>query len=192
MFEHIKNLVSTKTSAIEQLATSANSASANAQATAADANSAVQVATSKANDAAEAAQRAQNTANSAVEVTNNNKNRISSIENNVNSLQSAIEQGKSGAWGGGRTKIHTLTVAASSFSDNKATIAIPDALAGAHIVRTVGLKPANEVESKAYSAAAPIFLDSDDDSSISVGHLRIVVKKPADLKFTILEQEVKQ
>lgn len=33
-------------------------------------------------------------------IAKDNKDHISSIENNVSSLQSAIEQGKSGAWGG--------------------------------------------------------------------------------------------
>ena len=94
--------------------------------------------------------------------------------------------------GGGRTKSHALTANANSFSDNVATIAIPDALTGPHIVRTIGLKPMNETDVKAYAAASPIFLDSDDDSSIPVGSVKIIVKKPTSLKFTILEQEVKQ
>lgn len=94
--------------------------------------------------------------------------------------------------GGGRTKSHALTANANSFSDNVATIAIPDALTGSHIVRTIGLKPMNETDVKAYSEASPIFLDSDDDSSIPAGSVKILVKKPIDLKFTILEQEVKQ
>lgn len=90
-----------------------------------------------------------------------------------------------------KIKTHTLTVAANAFSDNTATVEISDALAGSHIVRTVGLKPANETDVKAYGAASPIFLDSDDDSNIPVGSVKIIVKKPTDLKFTVLEQEVK-
>ena len=144
---------------------------------------------SKANEAANAAQRAQSTANSAVEATDNNKNRISNAENSISSLQSAIEQGKSGAWM--KIKSHTLTVNAGTLYGGVATIAIPDALTGSHIVRTIGLKPSSEADAKAYGAASPIFLDSDDDSSIDTGYLKIIVKKPADLKFTVLEQEVK-
>lgn len=175
---------------VEQTASEARRTAASANATSETARSTAEQAQSKANDAANAAQRAQSTANSAVEATDNNKSRISNAENRISSLQSAIEQGKSGAWA--KIKSHTLTVSAGSFSDNAMTIAIPDALTGSHIVRTIGLKPASEADVKAYGAASPVFLDSDDDSSINTGYLRIVVKKPTDLKFTVLEQEVKQ
>lgn len=94
--------------------------------------------------------------------------------------------------GGDRTKSHAITVNANSFSNNVTTIAIPDALTGPHVVRTIGLKLMNETDVKAYAAASPIFLDSDDDSSIEKEHLKIIVKKPIDLKFTILEQDVAQ
>ncbi|EPI58794.1 hypothetical protein HMPREF1578_01465, partial [Gardnerella pickettii JCP8017B] len=174
---------------VEQTASEARRTAANAGATSVTARSTAEQAQSKANDAANAAQRAQSTANSAIETTDSNKNRISSVESSISSLQSAIEQGKSGAWT--KIKSHTLTVSAGSFSGNAMTIAIPDALTGSHIVRTIGLKPASEADTKAYGAASPIFLDSDDDSSINTGYLRIIVKKPADLKFTVLEQEVK-
>ena len=87
--------------------------------------------------------------------------------------------------GGDRTKSHAITVNANSFSNNVTTI-------GPHVVRTIGLKLMNETDVKAYAAASPIFLDSDDDSSIEKEHLKIIVKKPIDLKFTILEQDVAQ
>lgn len=179
----------TRLKAVEQTAADAKSVADTANSTSEAARSTAEQAQSKANDAANAAQRAQNTANSAVEATDNNKNRISSIENNVSALQSAVEQGKSGAWT--KIKSHTLTVAADAFNDNTITVAIPDALAGSHIVRTVGLKPMSEADVKAYGAATPIFLDSDDDSNIPAGSVKIIVKKPTDLKFTVLEQEVK-
>ena len=82
-------------------------------------------------------------------------------------------------------------MSASAFSDNAATVEIPDALTGSHVARTVGLKPASEADVKAYGSASPIFLDSDDDSNIPAGAVKIIVKKPTALKFTILEQEVK-
>lgn len=179
----------TRLKTVEQTAADAKSVASTANTTAEAARSTAEQAQSKANDAANAAQRAQNTANSAVEATDNNKNRISSIENNVSALQSAVEQGKSGAWT--KIKSHTLTVAASAFNDNAATVTIPDALTGSHIVRTIGLKPASEADVKAYGAASPIFLDSDDDSNIPAGSVKILVKKPTALKFTVLEQEVK-
>lgn len=174
---------------VEQTVFEARRTAANAAAASVTARSTAEQAQSKANEAANAAQRAQSTANSAVEATDNNKNRISNAENSISSLQSAVEQGKSGAWT--KSKSHTLTVSAGSFSDNAMTIAIPDVLTGSHVVRTIGLKPSSEADVKAYGSASPIFLDSDDDSSIDTGYLRIIVKKPADLKFTVLEQEVK-
>ena len=72
------------------------------------------------------------------------------------------------------------------------TTTIPDVLDGSRIVRTIGLKPASEADVKAYGSASPIFLDSGDDSSIPKNSVKIIVKKPTDLKFTVLEQEVKQ
>lgn len=179
----------TRLKAVEQTAADAKNTSDAANSTAGAARSTAEQAQSKANDAADAAQRAQNTANSAVEATDNNKNRISSAENNISALQSAVEQGKSGAWT--KTKSHTLTVSADAFNDNAATVTIPDALTGSHIVRTIGLKPSSEADVKAYGSASPIFLDSDDDSNIPAGSVKIIVKKPTALKFTVLEQEVK-
>lgn len=180
----------TRLKAVEQTTSNAKNTSDAANSTAGAARSTAEQAQSKANDAAQAAQRAQNTANSAISATDDNKNRIGSIESNVSLLQSAIEQGKSGAWT--KIKTHTLTVSASAFSDNAATVEIPDALTGSHIARTIGLKPMSEADVKAYGAASPIFLDSDDDSNVPAGSVKILVKKPANLKFTILEQEVKQ
>lgn len=179
----------TRLKAVEQTAQDAKNTSDTANSTAVAARSTAEQAQSKANDAADAAQRAQNTANSAVEATDNNKNRIGSAENNISALQSAVEQGKSGAWT--KIKTHTLTVSADAFNDNAATVTIPDALTGSHIVRTIGLKPSSEADVKAYGSASPIFLDSDDDSNIPAGSVKIIVKKPTDLKFTVLEQEVK-
>lgn len=194
----------TRLKAVEQTASDAKGTAASANATSETARSTAEQAQSKANDAANAAQRAQNTANSAVEQADNNKNKIASMYNAL----TACREGKYMQAGAGvafiqkpnpmdgitissSAQIHTLTVAADVFKDNATTVTIPDALTGSHIVRTVGLKPANEADVKAYGAASPIFLDSDDDSSINTGYLRIIVKKPADLKFTVLEQEVK-
>lgn len=179
----------TRLKTVEQTAADAKSVASTANTTSEAARSTAEQAQGKANDAANAAQRAQNTANSAVEATDNNKNRISSAENNISALQSAVEQGKSGAWT--KIKTHTLTVSADAFNDNAATVTIPDALTGSHIVRTIGLKPSSEADVKAYGSASPIFLDSDDDSNIPAGSVKILVKKPTALKFTILEQEVK-
>lgn len=194
----------TRLKAVEQTAADAKSVAGAANSTADTARSTAEQAQSKANDAANAAQRAQSTANSAVEQADNNRNKIASMDNAL----TACREGKYLRAGAGvefisqnnpmdgitistKSQIYTLTVSADSFNSNMATVAIPDALTGSRIVRTIGLKPSSEADAKAYGAASPIFLDSDDDSSINTGYLRIIVKKPADLKFTVLEQEVK-
>ena len=195
----------TRLKAVEQTAADAKSVAGTANSTSETARSTAEQAQSKANDAATAAQRAQNTANSAVEQADNNKNKIASMDNAL----TACREGKYMQAGAGvafiqkpnamdgvtissSTQIRTLIVNADAFSNNVATVAIPDALTGVHIVRTIGLKPTSDAEVKAYGTASPVFLDSDDDSSIDTGHLRIFVKKPTDLKFTVLEQEVAQ
>lgn len=194
----------TRLKAVEQTAQDAKSVAGAANSTADTARSTAEQAQSKANDAANAAQRAQSTANSAVEQADNNRNKIASMDNAL----TACREGKYLCAGAGvefisqnnpmdgitistKSHIYTLTVSAGSFNSNMATVAIPDALTGSRIVRTIGLKPSSEADVKAYGAISPIFLDSDDDSSIDTGYLRILVKKPADLKFTVLEQEVK-
>lgn len=194
----------TRLKAVEQTAQDAKSVASTANSTADSARNAAEQAQSKANDAANAAQRAQSTANSAVEQADNNRNKIASMDNAL----TACREGKYLCAGAGvefisqnnpmdgitistKSHIYTLTVSAGSFNSNMATVAIPDALTGSRIVRTIGLKPSSEADVKAYGAISPIFLDSDDDSSIDTGYLRILVKKPADLKFTVLEQEVK-
>ena len=195
----------TRLKAVEQTAADAKSVAGTANSTSETARSTAEQAQSKANDAATAAQRAQNTANSAVEQADNNKNKIASMDNAL----TACREGKYMQAGAGvafiqkpnamdgvtissSTQIRTLIVNADAFSNNVATVAIPDALTGVHIVRTIGLKPTSDAEVKAYGTASPVFLDSDDDSSIDTGHLRIFVKKPTDLKFAVLEQEVAQ
>lgn len=195
----------TRLKAVEQTAADAKSVAGTANATADTARSTAEQAQSKANDAATAAQRAQNTANSAVEQADNNKNKIASMDNAL----TACREGKYMQAGAGvafiqkpnamdgiiissSAQIHTLTVAADVFKDNAATVTIPSALTGSHIVHTVGLKPATEADVKAYGMASPIFLDSDDDSTIPAGSVKIIVKKPTALKFTVLEQEVKE
>lgn len=180
----------TRLKAVEQTAADAKSVAGTANATADTARSTAEQAQSKANDAANAAQRAQNTANSAVEATDSNKNRIRSIESAIGLLQGDVGRGQNGEWT--KIKAHTLTVAADAFKDNTATVTIPNTLSSSHVVRTIGLKPSNEADVKAYGAASPIFLDSDDDSTIPAGSVKIIVKKPTDLKFTVLEQEVKE
>lgn len=159
---------------------------------------------SKANDAANAAQRAQSTANSAVEATDNNKNKIASMDNTL----TACRKGKylnagadiefttqsnpmDGITISTTSYVCTYTVKANEFKGNVANIPIPNTLAGTHRVRIVSLKPKSQDEAKLYAEASPIFLDSDDDSSIG-GNLRVIVKKPTDLKFTVLEQEVRR
>lgn len=194
----------TRLKAVEQTAADAKSTVGTANSTADAARSTAEQAQSKANDAANAAQRAQSTANSAVEQADNNRNKIASMDNAL----TACREGKYLRAGAGvefisqnnpmdgitistKSQIYTLTVTADEFKENIANIPIPDALTGSRIVRTIGLKPSSEADVKAYGAISPIFLDSDDDSSIDTGYLRILVKKPADLKFTVLEQEVK-
>lgn len=180
----------TRLKAVEQTAADAKSVAGTANSTSEAARTTSEQAQSKANDAANAAQRAQNTANSAVEQADKNKGNLVKLNSDLTSLRDFVNFGSRGHWT--KIKVHTLTVAASEFKDNTMTATIPDTLAGSHIVRTVGLKPSSEADVKAYGAASPIFLDSDDDSTIPAGSVKIIVKKPTALKFTVLEQEVKQ
>lgn len=194
----------TRLKAVEQTAADAKSTVGTANSTADAARNTAEQAQSKANDAANAAQRAQSTANSAVEQADNNKNKIASMDNAL----TACREGKYLRAGAGveftsqnnpmdgitistKSQIYTLTVTADEFKENIANIPIPDSIVGTHHVRTISLKPKSQNEVKLYAEASPIFLDSDDDPSIK-GDLRIIVKKPTDLKFTVLEQEVKQ
>lgn len=194
----------TRLKAVEQTAQDAKSVASTANSTADSARNAAEQAQSKANDAANAAQRAQSTANSAVEATDNNKNKIASMDNTL----TACRKGKYLNAGAGiefttqsnpmdgitistTSYVCTYTVKANEFKGNVANIPIPNTLAGTHRVRIVSLKPKSQDEAKLYAEASPIFLDSDDDSSIG-GNLRVIVKKPTDLKFTVLEQEVRR
>lgn len=194
----------TRLKAVEQAAQDAKSVASTANSTSETARATAEQAQSKANDAANAAQRAQSTANSAVEATDNNKNKIASMDNAL----TACREGKYLNAGAGiefttqsnpmdgitistTSYVCTYTVKANEFKGNVANIPIPNTLAGTHRVRIVSLKPKSQDEAKLYAEASPIFLDSDDDSSIG-GNLRVIVKKPTDLKFTVLEQEVRR
>ena len=194
----------TRLKAVEQAAQDAKSVASTANSTSETARATAEQAQSKANDAANAAQRAQSTANSAVEATDNNKNKIASMDNTL----TACRKGKYLNAGAGiefttqsnpmdgitistTSYVCTYTVKANEFKGNVANIPIPNTLAGTHRVRIVSLKPKSQDEAKLYAEASPIFLDSDDDSSIG-GNLRVIVKKPTDLKFTVLEQEVRR
>lgn len=194
----------TRLKAVEQAAQDAKSVASTANSTSETARATAEQAQSKANDAANAAQRAQSTANSAVEATDNNKNKIASMDNTL----TACRKGKYLNAGAGiefttqsnpmdgitistTSYVCTYTVKANEFKGNVANIPIPNTLAGTHRVRIVSLKPKSQGEAKLYAEASPIFLDSDDDSSIG-GNLRVIVKKPTDLKFTVLEQEVRR
>lgn len=194
----------TRLKAVEQAAQNAKSVASTANSTSETARATAEQAQSKANDAANAAQRAQSTANSAVEATDNNKNKIASMDNTL----TACRKGKYLNAGAGiefttqsnpmdgitistTSYVCTYTVKANEFKGNVANIPIPNTLAGTHRVRIVSLKPKSQDEAKLYAEASPIFLDSDDDSSIG-GNLRVIVKKPTDLKFTVLEQEVRR
>lgn len=194
----------TRLKAVEQAAQDAKSVASTANSTSETARATAEQAQSKANDAANAAQRAQSTANSAVEATDNNKNKIASMDNAL----TACRKGKYLNAGAGiefttqsnpmdgitistTSYVCTYTVKANEFKGNVANIPIPNTLAGTHRVRIVSLKPKSQDEAKLYAEASPIFLDSDDDSSIG-GNLRVIVKKPTDLKFTVLEQEVRR
>lgn len=180
----------TRLKAVEQTAADAKSVAGTANSTSEAARTTSEQAQSKANDAANAAQRAQNTANSAVEQADKNKGNLVKLNSDLTNLKDFVNFGSKGYWT--KIKVHTLTVDADAFNNNTATVTIPDTLAGSHIVRTIGLKPSSEADAKAYGAASPIFLDSDDDSTIPAASVKIIVKKPTALKFTVLEQEVKQ
>lgn len=180
----------TRLKAVEQTAADAKSVAGTANSTSEAARTTAEQAQSKANDAANAAQRAQNTANSAVEQADKNKGSVAKLNSDLTNLRDFVNFGSKGYWT--KIKIHTLTVNADAFKDNATTVTIPDVLDGSHIVRTIGLKPTSEADVKAYGSASPIFLDSDDDSSIPKNSVKIIVKKPTDLKFTVLEQEVSQ
>lgn len=180
----------TRLKAVEQTAADAKSVASTANSTSEAARTTAEQAQSKANDAANAAQRAQNTANSAVEQADKNKGSVAKLNSDLTNLRDFVNFGAKGYWT--KIKIHTLTVNADAFKDNATTVTIPDVLDGSHIVRTIGLKPTSEADVKAYGSASPIFLDSDDDSNIPAGSVKIIVKKPTALKFTVLEQEVSQ
>lgn len=178
----------TRLKAVEQTAADAKSVAGTANATSEAARSTAEQAQSKANDAANAAQRAQNTANSAVDQADKNKGGLTKLNKDLTELRDFANLGSKGYW----TKIraHTFTVAASEFKDNTATVTMPKPVDFPNVSHTIGLKPATEADVKAYGAASPIFLDSDDDKSIPKNSVKIIVKKPTDLKFTILEQGV--
>lgn len=178
----------TRLKAVEQTAADAKSVAGTANSTADAARSTAEQAQSKANDAANAAQRAQNTANSAVDQADKNKGSLTKLNKNLVDLDAVVQLGSKGYW----TKIrsHTFTVAASEFKDNTVTVTMSKPVDFPNVAHTIGLKPATEADMKAYGAASPIFLDSDDDKSIPKNAVKIIVKKPTDLKFTVLEQGV--